>query len=591
MTVTRFNSPLPQEDAALSKPSESARAFRDISRSILYRGLRLDTGKCYDHLRDLFGLDRLESDLLALLLTRRIGFDNPKQFCRFLPSVSEVDVFAAWYRLLKRDLVANQVVPKTYDYGLMPRPAFRFAIQEDLSLVEAGTILAREEFIKAIVGLLHEKPPKTNPQEQPDVTPSWMRDDEDDPLMPDKAEDKARKDEAEDAAPVIQPSPMEVIDTCLSEYPDTPLVSSVLGLTKDLDRSARMLLFGMMGWFVENFTRTVHGNGFQGKLADAFDKSLPTLLEKGLVVSVYVWNESEKTADSENYRISPRVAEVFRGMEKLFNFGVLAEFGTFTPLQDIRPKELFYPEKDLRGIQRLRRAAAPDEYTRIIASLREVGMRPCLSAILYGAPGTGKTELARQIARESGRGILVVDVPKLFGIYIGEGAIRLRNLFQTYRYVCAVCSVSPILFMDEADGLLSRRVAQVTRSADKDANSCQSIILEELNTLPGMLIATTNLIDTLDEAMLRRFMLRVEFHLPDIHTRAILWEAKVPSLSREEAATLAEGYAISGGLIDNIVSIATMDAILENRPVTAEDLRLYCEEQGFGKTHNTKIGY
>ena len=161
-----------------------------------------------------------------------------------------------------------------------------------------------------------------------------------------------------------------------------------------------------------------------------------------------------------------RGGETACGMEKLFNFGVLAEFGTFTPLQDIRPKELFFSEQDRKAIERLRRAAAPSEYKRIIAALKEAGLRPCLSALLWGAPGTGKTELARQIARESGRSILVVDVPKLFGIYVGEGSIRLRHLFQTYRYVCAVSSVAPILFMDEADGILSQRVSRMVSGVD-----------------------------------------------------------------------------------------------------------------------------
>lgn len=588
MAVTSYNSPLPREDSALRKFSRSASAFREISRSILYRGLTLDTDRQYDHLRNLFGFNKVESDILALLLARRVGFSDRKQPCRFLPSVSWSDVSDAWNRLILDGFVSERCDPDTGEFGMMPRPAFRLAVQEDCPLSRAAAILVEKEFIAGIKELLREES-REEDDELPHPPGLW--DDVDNKVHSVDEDEEAEQAASGSPFPTDNRPPMQVIESCLSEYADTPLASSVKALTRELDRNARRLLYGMMGWFVENFTRTFQRSDFKGKLANDYKTSLPILLEKGLVVSVYIWDEGQRMADSENYRISPRVAEVFRGMEKLFNFGVLAEFGTFTPLQDIRPKELFFSEQDRKAIGRLRRAAAPSEYKRIIAALKEAGLRPCLSALLWGAPGTGKTELARQVARESGRSILVVDVPKLFGIYVGEGSIRLRHLFQTYRYVCAVSSVAPILFMDEADGILSQRVSRMVSGVDKEANTCQSIILEELNTMPGMLIATTNLISHLDDAMLRRFMLRVEFHLPDPSTRASLWKSKVPSLGEEEAAALAGDYDISGGLIDNIVSIATVDTILEDRPVTAADIRRYCEEQGYGRGRQQKIGF
>ena len=551
-------------------------AFRDISFSILHNGLSLDIGRHYDHLRNLFGLDRQESDILSLLLTHHIGFAHGEQSYRFLPSFSETEVSAVWDRLINKGFIAKMAIPNTYDESLIPRPAFRLAIQEDISLAEAGAVIARVVFTKAIKRILHEEPPKESPQDALNVTAYLMGCDE---------------EESEYLASVKHLSPMEMIDACLSEYPDTPLVSSVKGLIKDLDKSERLLLFGMMGWFSENFTKTVDDNSFSGALGQAYKKSLPTLLKKGLAVCVYEWDDKNNTAGCEHYRISPRCAEVFKGQEKRFNLGVLSEFGTFTTPEQIEHKDLFFPEEDERGIHRIMAAAAPAEYDRIISGLKERGYRPCLSVLMWGPPGTGKTELARQVARESGRSILVVDVPKLFGIYIGEGAIRLRNLFQTYRYVCAVSSVSPILFMDEADGILGQRITEIRRASDKDSNSCQSVILEELNSLPGLFFATTNLIGNLDQAMRRRFLISEEFHLPDAPTRALLWFTRFPGLTEEQAMDLAESYPLSGGIIDNIASMAVMDEILENRTITAEDLHSYCREQGLGMPKRNRIGF
>lgn len=589
MAITTVNSPLPKENPALLTPSKCADAFRAISRGLLYSGLALDLESQYAHLRTLFGFDKLQSDLLSLLLTRRVGFHNQLQARHFLPSTSEAEIRKTWSNLQKAGFVCYQTDPRTNERGLSIRSAFAIAIQKDVSLDEALTTMVGEEFVDALRRVLKGTPRKAVSRKKSSTLHPivWMD------VMEQFDMKNEDGEEVEEKADETRPfsSPTGAVDNVLKKYVGTPLVRRVEKLTEGLGDNARLLLFGMMGWFTEKFVTPLTRDSLSGMVKAAFDSNIQTLLEKGLAVSLYIWEEGNKKSDTENYRIAPRVAEVFRGLEKLFNFGVLAQFGTFTSLSDIRPKDLFYCAQDLRNVQRLRSAAAPAEYERIIKALTDAGERPCLSAILYGAPGTGKTELARQIARESGRSILVVDVPKVFGIYIGEGAIRLRDLFQTYRYVCAVSRVSPILFMDEADGILGQRVTDITRAANKDANSCQSIILDELNSLPGMLIATTNLIRNLDEAMLRRFMIKAEFHLPDAETRARLWLSKFPSLSPDEAQGLAERYETSGGIIDNIVSIAIIDGILEKRPITAEDLHEYCEQQGIGRKHQKRIGF
>ena len=98
------------------------------------------------------------------------------------------------------------------------------------------------------------------------------------------------------------------------------------------------------------------------------------------------------------------------------------------------------------------------------------------------------------------------------------------------------------------------------------------------------------MIENLDKAMLRRFLIRVAFHRPDKATRAQLWLAKAPSLSVEEAANLAEHYDISGGEIDNLVARGLILGILENRKSTVDDYLEMCEAQ-FGSMEKKRIGY
>lgn len=92
------------------------------------------------------------------------------------------------------------------------------------------------------------------------------------------------------------------------------------------------------------------------------------------------------------------------------------------------------------------------------------------------------------------------------------------------------------------------------KAADKEENTTANIILEELNTFNGILLAATNNIANLDPAMNRRFLLKAEIPVPSIPTLARIWQSKLPWLNPDEADTLAERFPISGGVIDNVVS-------------------------------------
>lgn len=152
-----------------------------------------------------------------------------------------------------------------------------------------------------------------------------------------------------------------------------------------------------------------------------------------------------------------------------------------------------------------------------------------------------------------------------------------------------ISNLVPIIFIDEADALLGRRVA-VEKASDKEENTSASVILEELNTFSGILFAATNFITTIDPAMYRRFLMKIEFPVPGRDVLAKIWRAKLPRITAEDAEALAERFHLAGAVIDNVVGLCILEKIVDNRLPTLEQVIQYCEEQ-MGKENRPPIGF
>ena len=123
-------------------------------------------------------------------------------------------------------------------------------------------------------------------------------------------------------------------------------------------------------------------------------------------------------------------------------------------------------------------------------------------------------------------------------------------------------------------------------------NTIQNIILQEMETLDGIMIATTNLEQNMDAAFERRFLYKIKFNKPSIESRICIWQTLIPALSDDESAVLASKYDFSGGQIENIARHYAINKVLHGD----EDDRLkclisYCEEERFDKKHCQKIGF
>ena len=256
-------------------------------------------------------------------------------------------------------------------------------------------------------------------------------------------------------------------------------------------------------------------------------------------------------------------------------------------------RELFYNPSVQRQIDRLGELLAPERFAEIQQRLEAGGMRKGFACLFYGAPGTGKTETVYQLARRTGRDLMVVDVSQIKSCWVGESEKNIKEAFDRYRSYVRQSERAPILLFNEADAVLGIRQEGASKAVEKMENSIQNIILQEMEQLDGIMIATTNLTQNLDKAFERRFLYKIEFEKPSREAKSRIWRSMIPTLDERMAATLAERYDFSGGQIENIARKRTVDMILQGAEPSFEQLDEYCRSEILGQPERSrrKIGF
>ena len=255
-------------------------------------------------------------------------------------------------------------------------------------------------------------------------------------------------------------------------------------------------------------------------------------------------------------------------------------------------KKLIYNPSEKSQITELASILSADRFCEIQSRLRNAGMRTGFCSLFYGSPGTGKTETVYQIARATGRDILRVDVDKIKSCWVGESEQNMKKLFDRYRNICKDSALAPILLFNEADAILGVRMEGATRAVDKMENSIQNIILQEMESLEGIMIATTNLTGNLDKAFERRFLYKVQFSRPTVEARSQIWQAMLPSLTENDAKALASQFDLSGGEIENITRKYTVNAILSGQDgIDLQSIIDICRNERISDSVKAKIGF
>lgn len=140
----------------------------------------------------------------------------------------------------------------------------------------------------------------------------------------------------------------------------------------------------------------------------------------------------------------------------------------------------------------------------------------------YGEPGTGKTMTAHAIADYLGKKILLLNYAEIESKYVGEAPKNLQKAFDVAKENDAV------LFFDEADSFLGKRIQNVTHGSDQALNSLRSQMLILLEEFPGVVIFATNLVTNFDQAFESRILKHIHFSLPNKEARADIIAKMLP---------------------------------------------------------------
>lgn len=277
------------------------------------------------------------------------------------------------------------------------------------------------------------------------------------------------------------------------------------------------------------------------------------LLDNGLLISIPEF-KSDSDSEPSRYLPSPQMVKAFFGEKGLRDFGFMNDLTEIIHPDNIVPKTLYYSSDISRDLDEIRHVCSQEHFTKISERFAEKGKRASLTFMLYGGPGTGKTEIVKQIAKESGRDIIIADYTRLQSSFVGESPKLYKQLFIGYKYMCAMCPTTPILLFNEADSFMNKRVS-ITRSYDKEENGIQNLILQEMENFEGILIATTNCEGEMDNAFDRRFLKKLKIGRPDADARVKIWESLADdTIPNTAIPALARDYELSGANIENIVT-------------------------------------
>lgn len=208
----------------------------------------------------------------------------------------------------------------------------------------------------------------------------------------------------------------------------------------------------------------------------------------------------------------------------------------------------------------------------------EVDSKPKSILNFFGPPGTGKTMCAHAIAKMLGKPLLALNYSEIESKYVGDAAKNLKKAFDT------ATELGAVMFFDEADSFLGKRIENVSHGSDQALNSLRSQMLILLEDFEGVVLFATNLVTNFDKAFESRILDHIKLDLPNREARAEIIDKMLPSkLPMEhrftkdellEASDLIEGFA--GREIKNAILTMLLDkagAGLENPIFTFDDLK------------------
>jgi SpoVK/Ycf46/Vps4 family AAA+-type ATPase len=202
-------------------------------------------------------------------------------------------------------------------------------------------------------------------------------------------------------------------------------------------------------------------------------------------------------------------------------------------------------------------------------NLRSIEPHPSVAMNFRGPPGTGKTMAAHALASRMNRKILLSRLSDLESKYHGDGPKNVVKLFES------AARQNAVLFIDEAESMLSRRFAQPDQAAESAINSMRTELLMALDAFEGLVIFASNLHDSYDAAISAR-LTHIDFLPPDEEARRGLWRshlpAELPLAADVDIEILASIDGVTGRDIKRAVVAAAVAAARRTLPAVSMEL-------------------
>ncbi|MCM1251677.1 MAG: ATP-binding protein [Clostridium sp.] len=301
-------------------------------------------------------------------------------------------------------------------------------------------------------------------------------------------------------------------------------------------------------------------------------------------------NQQENLSSIQKKEVETREKDSEYDYEKLSNNYQAVE-PKFSFDQVILPQKTLNQVEEAIGVLEVE-AKVFDEW-----GLRAIIPEATSALSFYGPPGTGKTMTAEAIAHKLGKKILRATYADVESKFHGEGPKMVKAIFRAAERDDAV------LFLDESDSLLSKRLTNVSDGSAQAINSMRSQLLISLESFKGIVIFATNLVVNYDRAFLSR-LINVEFTNPTAAERKKIWwnhlktdKIHIPLAADVDINCLAESYELCGREIKNVVKNACVSAALKKQEIVEqEDFIIACEKAIDERTRvnsakdQTKIG-
>ena len=386
----------------------------------------------------------------------------------------------------------------------------------------------------------------------------------------------------------------EKIRELFTNNPNLIFVEKLKSFNFDVEDELLLILFSHL--FVNNSDDNI---GYHD-LDFLFDKRRWNRIKSSLNAGEHIllsakmieYNNDDGFVNRESFRMTMEAKRTLFEELNLSSLNTNQKKAGLLKTNDIAKKKLYYDEEVRKQVSELTQLLTDDHYQEIRNRLKESGFRCGFTCLFYGMPGTGKTETVLQLAKETGRDIMQVNISEIKSMWVGESEKNIKALFDNYRNKVKECKLTPILLFNEADAIIGKRQEGAERAVDKMENSIQNIILQEMETLDGILIATTNLAQNMDKAFERRFLYKIKFTKPTIEARMSIWREMIPALSEADIHALAMKYDFSGGQIENIARHYAIDNILHGSSSNVlETLSIHCDNERLEKKEQRKIGF